>query len=84
MSAIERETRLGPTFSKLPAGKRREGGYFLARVTLSYVDRLPADLRRELSSVVGSYLAKELARKGVTERNIKEDSPPPFGYTRSL
>ena len=42
-------------------------------VPLHEVDRLPADLRRELSSVVGSYLAKELARKGVTERNIKED-----------
>ena len=45
-------------------------------VPLHEVDRLPADLRRQLTSVVGSYLAKELARKGVTERKIKEDFRP--------
>jgi PHD/YefM family antitoxin component YafN of YafNO toxin-antitoxin module len=42
-------------------------------VPLHEFDRLPADLRRELSSVVGRYLAKELARREVTERKIKED-----------
>ena len=42
-------------------------------VPLNEADRLPADLRRELSAVLGKYLAKELARKSVTERKIKED-----------
>ena len=42
-------------------------------VPLNEADRLPVDLRRELSAVLGKYLAKELARKGVTERKITED-----------
>lgn len=42
-------------------------------VPLNETDRLPGDLRRELSAVLGKHLAKELARKGVTERKIKED-----------
>jgi antitoxin (DNA-binding transcriptional repressor) of toxin-antitoxin stability system len=42
-------------------------------VPLGEPDRLPDDLRRELVGVVGRHLAKVLSRKGVTERNIKED-----------
>ena len=40
---------------------------------LNEADRLPADLRRELSAVLGKHLAKELAHKGMTERKLKED-----------
>ena len=42
-------------------------------VPLDQPDRLPNDLRRELAGVIGRHLAKVLKRKGVTERNIKED-----------
>ena len=42
-------------------------------VPLDEADRLPDDLRRDLTAVLGKYLARALARKGVTERNIKED-----------
>jgi antitoxin (DNA-binding transcriptional repressor) of toxin-antitoxin stability system len=42
-------------------------------VPLDEPDRLPADLRRELTGVVGKHLAKALERKGVTERDVKED-----------
>ncbi len=42
-------------------------------VPLDEPDRLPGDLRRELTGVVGKHLAKALERKGVTERDVKED-----------
>ncbi len=42
-------------------------------VPLDEPDRLPDDLRRELAAVLGRHLAKELKRKGVTERDIAED-----------
>ena len=42
-------------------------------VPLDEADRLPDDLRRNLTTVLGKYLAKALARQGVTERDIKED-----------
>ena len=42
-------------------------------VPLDEPDRLPDDLRRELTGVVGKHLAKALERKGVTERAVKED-----------
>jgi len=42
-------------------------------VPLDEPDRLPEDLRRELTGVVGQHLAKALERKGVTERAVKED-----------
>ena len=42
-------------------------------VPLDDTDRLPIDLRRKLTAVLGHYLAKALARKGVTERKLKED-----------
>jgi antitoxin (DNA-binding transcriptional repressor) of toxin-antitoxin stability system len=42
-------------------------------VPLDEPDRLPSDLRRELTGVVGKHLAKALQRKGVTERDVKED-----------
>ena len=41
-------------------------------VPLDDADRLPDDLRRRLSAVLGKYFAKTLARKGVTERKLKE------------
>jgi len=42
-------------------------------VPLDDPDRLPDDLRRELTGVVGKHLAKALERKGVAERDVKED-----------
>jgi len=42
-------------------------------VPLDDTDRLPIDLRRKLTAVLGKYLAKALARKGVTEGKLKED-----------
>ena len=42
-------------------------------VPLDEPNRLPDDLRRELSAAVGKYLSKALKRKGVAERDIKED-----------
>lgn len=42
-------------------------------VPLDDTDRLPGDLRRKLSAVLGKYLAKTLARQGVTARKLKED-----------
>ena len=42
-------------------------------VPLDEPDRLPDELRRELTGVVGKHLAKALERKGVTERDVKED-----------
>jgi len=36
-------------------------------------DRLPNDLRRELTGVLGKYLARTLRRSGITEHDIKED-----------
>ena len=42
-------------------------------VPLDEPDRLPDDLRRELTGVVGKHLAKALQRRGVTERDVKED-----------
>ena len=42
-------------------------------VPLDEPDRLPDDLRRELTGVVGKHLAKALQRKRVTERDVKED-----------
>ena len=42
-------------------------------VPLDEPDRLPDDLRRELVTVLGKHLAKELERKGITERDIAED-----------
>ena len=71
-----REVRSKPAMlfrGREPLLVTRHGKVSGVYVPLREVDRLPADLRRELSSVVGSYLAKELARKGVTERRIKED-----------
>ena len=42
-------------------------------VPLDEPDRLPDDLRRELTGVVGKHLTKALERKGVTERDVRED-----------
>ena len=42
-------------------------------VPLDEPDRLPDDLRLELTGVVGKHLAKALERKGVTDRDVKED-----------
>ncbi|MDP2606081.1 MAG: prevent-host-death protein [Deltaproteobacteria bacterium] len=42
-------------------------------VPLDEPDRLPDDLRRELTGVVGKHLTKALERKGVAERDVKED-----------
>jgi antitoxin (DNA-binding transcriptional repressor) of toxin-antitoxin stability system len=42
-------------------------------VPLDEPGRLPDELRRELTGVVGKHLAKALERKGVTERDVKED-----------
>ncbi len=42
-------------------------------VPLDAPDRLPDDLRRELTIVLGRHLAKLLERKGVTEKRIAED-----------
>ena len=42
-------------------------------VPLDDADRLPGDLRRKLSAVVGKYLAKALAHKGVTQGKLKEN-----------
>ena len=42
-------------------------------VPLDDTDRLPSDLRRKLSAVLGKYLAKVLGRQGVTARRLKED-----------
>lgn len=36
-------------------------------------DRLPADLRRELATVLGRHLSRLLAAQGVTEEEIAED-----------
>jgi antitoxin (DNA-binding transcriptional repressor) of toxin-antitoxin stability system len=42
-------------------------------VPLNEPDRLPEDLRRELTGVLGKHLAKALKRKGITERGLKKD-----------
>jgi len=42
-------------------------------VPLDDPDRLPDDLRRELTAVLGRHLAKVARRKGVTEQDIKKD-----------
>jgi hypothetical protein len=71
-----REVRSKPAMlfrGREPLLVTRHGKVSGVYVPLHEVDQLPVDLRRELSAVVGSYLAKELARKGVTERKIKED-----------
>jgi hypothetical protein len=71
-----REVRTKPAIlfrGQEPLLVTRHGKVSGVYVPLGEVDRLPADLRRNLSSVVGKYLAKELARKRVTEREIKED-----------
>lgn len=36
-------------------------------------DRLPADLRRELATVLGRHLSRLLAAQGVTEEEVAED-----------
>jgi hypothetical protein len=40
---------------------------------LEDANRLPQDLRRELSQVLASYLEKQLAAGGWTEKEIHED-----------
>ena len=35
-------------------------------------DRLPLDLRRELSAVLGSYLSRLLEAQGMTERRLEK------------
>ena len=42
-------------------------------VPLDDPDRLPDDLRKDLTVVLGRHLAKVLKRKGVTELDIKKD-----------
>jgi len=42
-------------------------------VPLDDPDRLPDDLRKELTVVLSRHLAKVLKRKGVTELDIKKD-----------
>ncbi len=42
-------------------------------VPLDEPDRLPDDLRRELTIVLGRHLAKLLERKRVTKKRIAED-----------
>jgi hypothetical protein len=42
-------------------------------VPLDDPDRLPNDLRKELTVVLGRYLAKVLRRKRITEVDIKKD-----------
>ena len=71
-----REVRTKPALlfsGREPLLVTRHGKVSGVYVPLNEVDRLPADLRRELSSVLGKYLAKELARKRVSERKLKED-----------
>jgi len=51
----------------------KHGKVFGVYVPLDEPDRLPDELRRELTGVVGKYLAKALERKGVSERDVKED-----------
>ena len=36
-------------------------------------DRLPADLRRELATVLGRHLSRLLAAQGVTEEEVAKD-----------
>ncbi len=36
-------------------------------------DRLPVDMRRELAAVLGRYLSKTLADRGITSRQISDD-----------
>lgn len=71
-----REVRTKPAIlfrGREPLLVTRHGKVSGVYVPLHEADRLPNDLRRELSSVLGRYLAKELARKKVTARKIKED-----------
>ena len=42
-------------------------------VPLEDPDRLPNDLRKDLTVVLGRHLAKVLRRKGITELDIKKD-----------
>ena len=42
-------------------------------VPLAEANRLPDNVRQELTVVIGKYLATALARKGVKERDIKKD-----------
>ena len=71
-----REVRTKPAIlfrGREPLLVTRHGKVSGVYVPLHEADRLPAELRCELSSVLGRHLAKELARKKVTERIIKED-----------
>ena len=51
----------------------KHGKVFGVYVPLDEPDRLPDELRRELTGVVGKHLTKALERKGVTERDVRED-----------
>ena len=51
----------------------KHGKVFGVYVPLDEPDRLPDELRRELTGGVGKYLAKALELKGVSERDVKED-----------
>ena len=70
-----REVRTKPAIlfrGREPLLVTRHGKVSGVYVPLQEVDRLPDSLRQELSSVLGKYLAKQLARKRVTARKIKE------------
>ena len=71
-----REVRTKPAIlfrGREPLLVTRHGKVSGVYVPLQEVDRLPDSLRQELSSVLGKYLAKQLARKRVTARKIKVD-----------
>jgi hypothetical protein len=51
----------------------KHGKIFGVYLPLDEPDTIPADLRRELSAVLGRHLAKLAARQGVTERQIEKD-----------
>jgi hypothetical protein len=51
----------------------RHGKIFGLYLPLEDANRLPLDLRRELSQVLSAHLARRLAAGGATEREIQED-----------
>jgi len=59
--------------SREPLLVTRHGKVSGVYVPLDEGDRLPDDLRRNLTAVLGKYLARALAREGITARDIKED-----------
>jgi hypothetical protein len=64
-----------PGFSEAgePVFLTRQGKISGLFVPLEDPDRIPADLRRELTSAVGRYIAGILEAKGVSEEEILKD-----------